>query len=465
VGLSASRILFVACFGGCAFLSLQPSEKFERWIDVALIPARVLAELASPLRWTRARSVAAAQSTLAQLAEADYEARRTLADAERAAVVPSRADASEGRKFVHAVVVGRRDKHADQLVIEPDNSSCAGLAIGMPVAVGDVFVGRIAELDAHDPSRAYVSLVTAKNFTLGARIDPPSASGDAIDDDLETSVHAVAGGVIESHGALYLALHNPSARVPIHARVRVDESLSALDPYAKEAQGFELGRTVALERDQIGIQPLVDYRAGLFELVVVAPSTIERAPDQRSDDLLYDDAWRTTRALSSGEPSRARAGLKIASGSWNDAREGAAVVAGARLVGTIARAAPLWSDVRTLGDPGLRVPVIARVEGRAAPIALGTFVALGRASDGDDRALAFEWNSAVPLDVPGDSPTVRAALFTGSGDPNLPRGLVIGDAELPRALGVHRIAVHQEVPVGELATLWIYRAPREVAKP
>jgi hypothetical protein len=180
---------------------------------------------------------------------------------------------------------------------------------------------------------------------------------------------------------------------------------------------------------------------------------------------LFDGAWLATRAFTCGEPAHGREGLKISAGRWSGARDGAALVTGVRLVGLVEHAGPLWSDVRTLGDAGLRLPVLARIEGRDAPVALGTFVARGRASEQGASVLVFEWSAVVPLgDVDPDA-SVHATLFTGSGDPNLPRGLVLGEADLPGGVGEHRIVVRQDIDVRELSALWLFRGERSGIKP
>jgi hypothetical protein len=182
------------------------------------------------------------------------------------------------------------------------------------------------------------------------------------------------------------------------------------------------------------------------------------------DNLLFDGAWRATRALSCGEPAHGREGLKISTGTWSGARDGAALVTGVRLVGLVAHAGPLWSDVRTLGDAGLRLPVFARIDGRDAPVALGTFVALGRESERGESVLVFVWNAVVPLGDVEAGASVHATLFTGSGDPNLPRGLEFGQADLPGGVGEHRIVVRQDVDVRELRALWLFVGQRSGVK-
>ncbi|MFM7298096.1 MAG: hypothetical protein ACKO4Q_12865, partial [Planctomycetota bacterium] len=133
---TGGRSLFLAALVGCAWFALRPDARVEDWLDVALAPVRVVAELSAPLRWMRARSVAAAEQRRSERADADYAQRRALYAAERQAALPTDAELSFARRFVHVEVVGRRPGHFDQLEVRVDGDSCRGLARGMPVCHG-----------------------------------------------------------------------------------------------------------------------------------------------------------------------------------------------------------------------------------------------------------------------------------------------------------------------------------------
>jgi hypothetical protein len=194
----------------------------------------------------------------------------------------------------------------------------------------------------------------------------------------------------------------------------------------------------------------------LFQVVVVCPTDVARAPDAEIEDVLFDGGWREARVLSRGEPTALREGFKLAFGKWNDARVGAAVVTGARLVGVVGRVAPLTADVRTLGDPGLALPVVARVDGLERPLALGRLVVAGRVHSGADAgALRLVWDAVVPLDVGESATPLRARLFTASGAPLVPRGLLIGDTELPSGRGPHELVVRQSLDGLDARSLWV----------
>ena len=154
---------------------------------------------------------------------------------------------------------------------------------------------------------------------------------------------------------------------------------------------------------------------------------------------------------SSGDPSSWREGLKLGAGAWNGVGLGAAVVSGSRLVGRVRAAGPLSADVSLLGDPGVSIPAIARVAGRAEPLVLGQLVSLGR-DPRDGRLVRFHWNALLPWE--GTEPA-RAELFTGSGEPLLPRGLLLGLAVLPNGPGPHVLTLEQPVDTRDVRRLWV----------
>jgi hypothetical protein len=138
-------------------------------------------------------------------------------------------------------------------------------------------------------------------------------------------------------------------------------------------------------------------------------------------------------------------------------RVGAAAVVGPRVVGRVVSARAFDAELALLGDPGLSLPVLASIEGRAAPLVLGRLVALGR---DDDGALRFAWRRRGDTGGPdlegGDEPW-PATLFTGSGDPGLPRGLVIGHTVLPVGPGPHVLRVADDADLRRLGNVHLRR--------
>ena len=91
------------------------------------------------------------------------------------------------------------------------------------------------------------------------------------------------------------------------------------------------------------------------------------------------------RVTSSFEPAAWRAGLKVGGGTWDGLQPGAAVVFGAHLIGRVKRASLASADVALLGDPGLHVPALARIEGREEALVLGSLAAVSSGASGERR--------------------------------------------------------------------------------
>jgi hypothetical protein len=210
--------------------------------------------------------------------------------------------------------------------------------------------------------------------------------------------------------------------------------------------------------DTVEVEPLLDYRAGLFQVVVVCPADVRRHAERSGVEELDDGRWRKVGATTSGDPSPWREGLKLGAGAWNGVHTGAAVVSGSRLVGRVARATPLSADVSLLGDPGCWIPAIARIAGREQPLVLGRLVSLGRDAD-DARAIRIHWDAVLEWD--GDTPA-DAELFTGSGEPLVPRGLLLGTARVPNGPGPHVLVVRQPVDTSAVRRLWVRTPAPEV---
>lgn len=456
MGVTTRDSLFAAVLAGSIWFALRPDPRVDSAVDVAMIPTRVLAETAAPLRWWRARSVSAAHEELELREEREYAERRGLFEAERAAALPRTPALAEGRRFVHAEVIGRRPRRFDELELRIDGESCEGLARGMPVTVGDVFVGRVLEIDVPREGRAIVELVTSSTFAIGARVD-------------ESEARAVVGGLVATRGAprerMLLSLSHPSERgLPDGKLVRVDESLSRLARFAAESNGFSLGALRRLDATQWGVEPLLDYAAGLSQLVIVAPADVERAAENLGADELSDGGWTRARVLTSGEPSPGRDGCEISAGRWRGAAPGAALVVGARLIGRVLHAGLLSSDAQRISDPGFSVQALARIDGRDEPWVLGRIVSLGRCDDEEGDAVEFTWDAVVPIPAENGESSVHAVLFTGSGEALVPRGLLLGEAQLSTREGPQSARLRLGLEVSALGELWL-RTPREVDEP
>ncbi|MCH2107492.1 MAG: hypothetical protein MK291_12720, partial [Planctomycetes bacterium] len=86
------------------------------------------------------------------------------------------------------------------------------------------------------------------------------------------------------------------------------------------------------------------------------------------------------------------------------------------------------------------------------PVAIGRVTTEGVASGGE---LKVRWESMVGI---GDGEGLASArLFTGGGILGVPRGLLVGDAELPRAVGVHELLIQPGTDASncQWAEVWI----------
>jgi hypothetical protein len=252
----------------------------------------------------------------------------------------------------------------------------------------------------------------------------------------------------------WLAVHNPSHNELGPGRAIVDEGLEGALGQGALANGFELGRIRENggdgRRPSFAIEPWLDYRAGLFQLAIVCPADIARGVELSLLDVLEDpEGWREVLVTSSFEPAAWRAGLKVAGGTWDGLRPGAAVVFGVHLIGRVKRASLASADVALLGDPGLHVPALARIEGREEALVLGSLAAVGGGGPGRARLL---WNAQAPrtLEAPA-----RAEILTGSGEPRVPRGLLLGQAVLPAGEGLHELEIELPVDTRDLERLWV----------
>ncbi len=437
---STSRTLFALALVASAVAALRPDRRTERLQAVLFAPARLLAEMCAPVRWLRLRAARAAESALIERDAREHAARVELQELQRAASAPQSDELRAARRFVHAEVVERAGQHFDTLVVRLDGLDSSGLERGMPVAHGDDFVGRVAQLDAPQRGYALVELVTSREFAVGARLE-------ALDDQGEP-LRAVAGGLAahSRRGAeLRLALSTPSRRELPAVLARVDESLSTLAPFAAQSAGFRLGWVEASPRGEHVLAPALDLRGGPFRVSIVAPESIERPHGLAPYEPLSDPHWAPARVLarSVGE----REGFVLSVGALHGVELGAAFVVGSRLIGRVSELGATHCAVASLGDRGWALPAVALPDDSRTPIALGNLVARGRAS-APAGALGFEWNSSG-VSAPGAGP-LAAQVFTGSGAPGVPSGLWLGRTELPRESGRQLLRID---PLVELRSL------------
>lgn len=449
-------------------LALRPVAPLERVLDLALLPGRVLASLAVPFGALAAREGPEAASRRALRDEADLEAHRALEARVRRAAWPDDGFLRPHIGAVQAEVIGHAADELDVLrlaVSEPER-----VQVGQPVVAGDAFVGLVSRIPGREPpppaprglferlarrlglgarvaehaaNIVFVELVTAREARIGARID--------LSEDGEPC-RLVVGGLAPLPGAPFLAVHNPE-RSTARGIVRVHEPGSLSNVASVLADSFRIGelRTqpapiegADFTRDLLGVRPFLDYEAGLHQVLVLTSDGVQVLEPGRSRTVLSDGNWLPARFFLRCEPSPWREGRKLDRGRRHGIEAGAAVVSGARLVGRVARAGLVISDVVLPGDVGFTFSALAELGGdaEAPPLVLGRLVSLGREPGG---AVRFAWRPQRSLggDDAADGPLVEVTLWTGSGEPGVPRGLLVGTALLPLGPGPHLVLVEQ----------------------
>lgn len=403
--------------------ALRPMPAVDKLLDTCALPTRWVVGLSAPLRWIESSHTRAADAAAFERRAEEGFAGALLALDLRAAAEPSEPTLRLGRRLVPGHVGGRLAGQHDAMWVEFDERlGTVGIPLGAPVVVGEAFLGRVTALEP-ERSRARVDLVTGRDFYVG---------GVHADGQLRLTV----GGLHGTRGRARLAVHNPSERRfrPGEVRVREPELLTDISMHL--ADGYLLGELREESEGAWSVQPVVNFESGLFQVTVLVPESSPRPPELDPVATLGDGDWFASLPMSAGDSFRGRRSLRLGIGAWHGVEPGAAVVAVTRLVGRVdprAPVAPLSARVRLLGDPGLELHVMARLDHDHSAAVLGRFMGLGLDADGTPL---FEW--AAPLGIPGQTAeTVEATLYSGSGLVGLPDGLYIGRAELPTAPGDH----------------------------
>lgn len=445
------RILSLLLWSVLVGVSLRPVEPLETLFSHALAPLRVVPELSSPLWGLRGREVRAAEEDLLSAWDAEARAGTTLLGGLAREATPRDPVLTAGRRLVHGEVVGRDSQSPDRVYLRVQD--IRGLVPGLPVVHGEVYVGRLREVDLPgEADLVEVELVTAPGFHVGARV---VEAGDPVPVDM------TVGGldVLDPNNPqVAFAVHSPSDRSLVAGLARVHERLGDIDPQARLADDYRLGELWRPgEQQRWLVEPELDYRDGLFHLVVLAPQDPALPSDEPLPQALADHGWRRARSLSHGDPSPWRETLRVAVGHAQGTHEGAALAFGARIVGRLGVVGPWSAEARLLGDVGLSIVVVASFEGDVRPRVLGRLVSLGRGPDGAVRFRAAG-GEPLPLEPDGDDGCRAATLFTGAGDPGVPSGLLLGEARVPVGddLDGPRIVHLPRAPRGgRLRGLWV----------
>ncbi len=484
--VSRSRTLYLIICLALAALSLRPESRVESAFEWLSVPSRVLGHLVLPLRWMSARSVRAAELRVVEQAPSEREASLALLAAERAFALPTDPTLRAGRGLIQAQVV-EPDPSLETVVIR--FSPNAALEPGMPVVCRDTYVGRVLRLDPVVPGEATVALVTGGSFRVGARAESVDATsrepGAKAPTSGTSSGDLVVGGLApapeDDSMGLFLAAHVPSARSVESGSVRVYESDSALvEPYSRLADGYRLGELARYRVNAVPVLALradIDYASGLSQVVVLCPPGRPTPVPELLQGRFAEENWLDGELVLDGDPSFWRESRKLTRGRVHGVADRSAIALGARLVGLVAHAGLWTSDIALLGDPGLALSVLAQVQGEGGgvrPVALGRMVSVGR--DRSDGTLLLRWDAAVsPFQTStrqeagalgeATGEPVEAVLFTGAGERDVPPGLVIGSARLPRQRGSVVLRVRTPDPVSALRRVRVLCTPAAELRP
>jgi len=421
--------------------ALRPMAPVDRLLDGLAVPTRWVVGLSAPLRWIESSRTSAADAEALERRDAEGFAGALLALDLRAAAEPSTPANRLGRRMVPGHVSGRVVGRRDSVWVAFDpRLGTLGVPVGAPVVVGEAYLGRVAALEP-ERGRARVDLVTGRAFYVGGVHETGG-------------LRMTVGGLHGTSGAPKLAVHNPSERRFRSGLVRVLEPELLSDEVAHLADGYVLGELSEEAEGAWAVEPVVNFKSGLFQVTVLVPVSSPRPPEPDPIATLADGDWLATQAVTAGDSFRGRRTLRLGIGAWQGVEPGAAVVAVTRLIGRVDPlhpAAPMSARVRLLGDPGLELHVMARLDHDASAQVLGRFVGLGVDTDGTPL---FEWES--PLGLPGQArDSVEATLYTGSGLVGLPDGLYLGRATLPCEPGAHGIRLTDFADGLEHARLWV----------
>ena len=429
----------MVALGALAALSLRPVPVLEEAVEHILIPARLIAEVAAPVRWLSWDDAVEAAGTIEMEKEELVREAQELLEDERIAARPPANLVGAGLRIVHAEVIDRPVGEEDSLIVRWADSTY--LDPGIPVVVGEHYVGRLAEVDPDRPGRGRVDLVTGRDFRVGAQISGSGAGRGAL----------VVGGLLRQRsdepGSLFLAVHNPG---PWEER-EDPEGEGELKVHVKEwmgegraevwGQGFLLGNPVhetiegGLELRRV--RPVKDLAHGLYRVVLLAPLVGDEPAEVDLEASTYEPAcWRGAGVLTQCTSARGRAGLRLALAPGHQVESGSAVAFGPHLLGRVETTGFCTARVRTLSDPGLVLSLLARVEGIEHPVAIGRVTTGGLGPNG---SLRVRWEARVGIG--GGEGSVNAQLFTGGGVRGVPRGLLVGYASLPRATGEHELLI------------------------
>jgi len=454
--LGRRRSIYLVLLIVCAVLSLRPVPSVSAGIELLFTPTRVIAEVVAPLGWARIPAVRAAEARLDEVARDVRGDAAELLALEQESALPDDPELRHGRRLIHGEVLRRSRGDRDRIQVHV--ATTEGIEPGLPVVTGDAYVGRVARIDEDDLNLVHVDLVTRTGFFVGASVRRLDWRGDPVGEPITFTVGGLAPEAVGDEEQLHLALHNPTLRGVETGDVLVSEPEDFEPELAALSRGYRLGalQTARLEQGSLihRIESPLDFASGLYQVIVLAPEASGPPAERLELETFANGNWVGARALTRGDVTATREGRRLSRGSSVGIAPGSAVALGAHLVGRVGETGLLSADLLGLGDPGLRLVVLAELEGEAAPRPIGELIALGRERDGG--ALRFRWTCRIDL-APGEDGGPRAAeLYTGSGEDGIPRGLYVGSTQLPIGRETHELFVEQDPAVRALGHVFVW---------
>lgn len=419
-------------------LSLWPVAPVERMLSMLAWGTWPVLLVGRPL-WGVGHSFAADDEHQARW-EREAEESAFLEDWVREQAVPRSVSSASG-VALHAEAVGRPEGKLDSLLVRVWHPGI--VRVGMPVTTGDHYVGLVERVRLRQGPEGPFEDVSVQLITSGqARIQASLMDRGAEGED----GRFVVGGLLAPEDfelgpeREVLAVHHPSNRKLEGGEVFVNEPLDGGRDAAWLANGFRLGTLrrapkpeEATRETLLGVLPGVDFESGLYQVLIHTGWTREELGPVH-DEEVQRGRWVTIQRAPYVDGAPWREGFKLIQGARAGVQVGAAVAHGVRIVGRVTSVGPWHADVVGPGDSDFAVPGIAvwLHEGAdSATFVMGRLRSLGR--DAEGRVL-LRWPAT--LAAPAGEP-VRARLYTGSGDPGVPRGLLLGEAEIPVGPGPH----------------------------
>jgi cell shape-determining protein MreC len=412
-----SRNTLVILWLALLALSLRPVAPIERAAQWLSVPMRLVSALAVPLNLSRpAQAGSEDVQALAQSA-------RQLLQREQASVVPTDPALVQERNLIHAQIVDRSAAGEDRLIVR--HATAAPVQVGLPVVAGTAYVGRVIEVGRPGtqllPGEARIELITRED----ARVEARTQSAVLILGGLCSQ--SLAGGHTRQ-----LAVHAQQGELVPGEAVRVGERADPMSGAAVLANGYTIGTLVPRPhggREAWSVAPLIDYRGGLGQVLILAPQSATNAANLLVHDPLERAGWFAARLALASTPCFWRETRRLHAGTRQGLSSGACVAARGHYLGRLLQTEWLVSDLRLLEDPGSSVLVLADFGSDESPLHLGLLHT--RSFDRATGRLELEWQAGVEARRQvALRKNRRVELYTGSGDRWVPAGLRIGSTEL-----------------------------------